>query len=185
MQDMTTRGGHYTALLETIGARGATKLHADEREQLLAVADALLFGDPDSEQGLARALDLITGLQESERWSAESCASTSTAADRSPRGPERGGGARPPITGGSPHGRRAACLERRHRSQIPVTRLLPRDSASGSHGIPIPSRNLLPATSTRCSWSDGCGSAESRRRMMQVLSSGSVGVTAGISPMEQ
>jgi hypothetical protein len=53
MQDMTTRSGHYTALLETMGAPGATKLHADEREQLLAVADALLFGDPDSEQGLA------------------------------------------------------------------------------------------------------------------------------------
>ena len=74
MHEMTTRGGHYTALLETVGARGATKLHADEREQLLAVADALLFGDPDSEQGLARALDLITRLRESERWSAESCA---------------------------------------------------------------------------------------------------------------
>ncbi len=68
----------------------ATKLHADEREELLAVADALLFGDPDGEQGLARALDLITRLRDSERWSAESCASTSTAADRSPRGPDRG-----------------------------------------------------------------------------------------------
>ena len=74
MPEMTARSGHYTALLETIGARGATKLHADEREQLLAVADALLFGDPDSEQELARALDLIARLRESERWSAESCA---------------------------------------------------------------------------------------------------------------
>ena len=46
MPDMTARSGHYTALVETIGARGATKLQADEREQLLAVADALLFGDP-------------------------------------------------------------------------------------------------------------------------------------------
>jgi hypothetical protein len=73
-QEMTTRSGHYTALLETIGARGGTKLHAHEREQLLAVADALLFGDPDSEQGLARALDLIARLRESERWSAQSCA---------------------------------------------------------------------------------------------------------------
>jgi hypothetical protein len=73
-QEMTIRSGHYTALLGTIGARGATKLHADEREQLLAVADALLFGDPDCEQGLARALDLIARLRESERWSAESCA---------------------------------------------------------------------------------------------------------------
>jgi hypothetical protein len=73
-QEMTIRGGHYTALLETIGAHEATKLHADEREQLLAVADALLFGDPDSEQGLAQALDLIARLRESERWSAENCA---------------------------------------------------------------------------------------------------------------
>jgi hypothetical protein len=73
-QEMTTRSGHYTALLETMSAHGATKLHTDEREQLLAVADALLFGDPDSEQGFARALDLIARLRESERWSAESCA---------------------------------------------------------------------------------------------------------------
>ena len=72
-QAMTVRSGHYTALLETIGARGATKLHADEREQLLAVADALLFGDSDSAQGLPQALNLIARLQESERWSAESC----------------------------------------------------------------------------------------------------------------
>jgi hypothetical protein len=37
-----------------VGAREATKLHADEREQLLAVADALLFGDPGSERGSPR-----------------------------------------------------------------------------------------------------------------------------------
>jgi len=73
-QQMTIRSGDYTALLETIGARAATKLHAAEREQLLAVADALLFGDPDSEQRLARALELTARLRESERWSAESCA---------------------------------------------------------------------------------------------------------------
>jgi hypothetical protein len=60
--------------LSSIGAREATKLHADEREQLLAVADALLFGDPDCEQALAWALELIARLRESERWSAESCA---------------------------------------------------------------------------------------------------------------
>jgi hypothetical protein len=74
MDEMTARSGHYTVLVETMGARGATTLHADEREQLLAVADALLFGDPDSEQELARALDLIARLRESERWSAQSCA---------------------------------------------------------------------------------------------------------------
>jgi hypothetical protein len=71
---MTIRSGHYSALLATISARGATKLHADEREQLLAAADALLFGDRDSEQALARALELIARLRESERWSAQSCA---------------------------------------------------------------------------------------------------------------
>jgi hypothetical protein len=74
MDEMTSRSGHYTALVGTMGARGATTLHADEREQLLAVADALLFGDPDSEHGRARALALIAHLQESERWSAQSCA---------------------------------------------------------------------------------------------------------------
>ena len=80
---MTIRSGHYTALLETIGAHGATKLHAAEREQLLAVADALLFDDPDSEQALARALELIARLQRANagrRRAAPSCASTSTAA---------------------------------------------------------------------------------------------------------
>jgi hypothetical protein len=71
---MTTRSGHYTAVLKTMGAHGATKLHTDEREQLLAVADALLFGDPDSEQRLARALELIARLRASERWSTQSCA---------------------------------------------------------------------------------------------------------------
>lgn len=73
MDEMTARSSHYTALVETMDARGATALHADEREQLLAVADALLFGDPDSEQGLARALNLIARLRESDRWSAQSC----------------------------------------------------------------------------------------------------------------
>ena len=56
-----------------MGAHGATKLHADEREQLLGVADTLLFGEPDSEQGGA-ALDLIARLRRSARWSAQNCA---------------------------------------------------------------------------------------------------------------
>jgi hypothetical protein len=72
--EMIIRSSHYTALLEAMRAHGATKLHAAEREQLLAVADALLFGDPDSEHGLAQALDLIARLRDSERWSAENCA---------------------------------------------------------------------------------------------------------------
>jgi hypothetical protein len=51
MDEMTTRGGHYTALVETMGARGATTLHADEREQLLAVADALRLATPTTSTG--------------------------------------------------------------------------------------------------------------------------------------
>jgi hypothetical protein len=50
-----------------MGARRATKLHVDERRQLMADADALLFGDPDSEQPLAEALDLIARLPETNR----------------------------------------------------------------------------------------------------------------------
>jgi len=64
---------HYTALLETIERQGSTKLHAREREQLLAAADALLFGEPDGRSLLRAAEELIESLETSERWSAESC----------------------------------------------------------------------------------------------------------------
>jgi len=70
---MVTRGAHYTALLETIDHRGATKLHATEREQLLEAADALLFGEPDSERTVRWAEVLIADLQTNERWSVETC----------------------------------------------------------------------------------------------------------------
>src|SRR5438046_333917 len=70
---MTARGAHYTALLETIDNQGATKLHAREREQLLEAADALLFGEPENRRLLRSAEDLIESLETSERWSAESC----------------------------------------------------------------------------------------------------------------
>jgi hypothetical protein len=72
-EPMITRGAHYTALLDTMDHRGATKLHAKEREQLLGAADALLFGEPDSESLLRAAEELIESLETSERWSAESC----------------------------------------------------------------------------------------------------------------
>ncbi len=72
-EPMTTRGAHYTALLETMDYHGATKLHAKEREQLVEAADALLFGEPESEQLLRSAETLIESLETSERWSAESC----------------------------------------------------------------------------------------------------------------
>ena len=81
-EPMVTRGAHYTALLDTIGHRGATKLHASEREQLLEAADVLLFGEADSALTVRSAEILIGALQTSERWSVESCdqcASTYTA----------------------------------------------------------------------------------------------------------
>ena len=72
-EPMITRGAHYTALLDTIDHRGATKLDAWERQQLLEAADALLFGEPDSERTVRSAEDLIEALQSSERWSVDSC----------------------------------------------------------------------------------------------------------------
>ncbi len=72
-ETMTTRGAHYTALLEILEHQGAAKLHAKEREQLLEAADALLFGEPESERLVRAAETVIESLETSERWSAESC----------------------------------------------------------------------------------------------------------------
>jgi hypothetical protein len=72
-EPMTTRGAHYTALVAAIDHQGSTKLHAREREQLLEAADALLFGEPENQQLLRAAEDVIESLETSERWSAESC----------------------------------------------------------------------------------------------------------------
>jgi hypothetical protein len=72
-EPMTTRGAHYTALLEIMDHHGAGKLHAKEREQLLAAADALLFGEPEGERFVRAAEAVIESLETSERWSAESC----------------------------------------------------------------------------------------------------------------
>jgi hypothetical protein len=72
-EPMTARGAHYTALLETIDHRGATKLHASERERLLEAADALLFGEPENRRLLRSAEELIESLETSERWPAEGC----------------------------------------------------------------------------------------------------------------
>ena len=71
--EMTARGAHYTALLETIERQGATKLHTAEREQLLEAADALFFGEPENRRLLRSAEELIESLETSERWSAETC----------------------------------------------------------------------------------------------------------------
>jgi hypothetical protein len=72
-EPMITRGAHYTALIEILDHQGAAKLHAGEREQLLEAADALLFGEPESEGRVRSAEALIEALETSERWSAESC----------------------------------------------------------------------------------------------------------------
>ena len=72
-EPMTTRGAHYTALIEIMDHHGGAKLHPGEREQLLEAADALLFGEPESE-GLVRSAEaLIESLETSRRWPAESC----------------------------------------------------------------------------------------------------------------
>ena len=73
-EPMITRGAHYTALLDTIDHRGATKLGAGEREQLLEAADALLFDEPDSESAVRSAEVLIDALGTKERWSVGTCA---------------------------------------------------------------------------------------------------------------
>jgi hypothetical protein len=70
---MTVRGAHYTALLEAIDQQGATKMHATERQQLLAAADGLLFGEPENRKLLRSAEEMIEALETSGRWSAESC----------------------------------------------------------------------------------------------------------------
>jgi hypothetical protein len=72
-EPMTTRGAHYTALLDTIDRQGPAKLHAKERERLLEAADALLFGEPDSQSALRGAEEVIEALETSGRWSDESC----------------------------------------------------------------------------------------------------------------
>jgi hypothetical protein len=72
-EPMISRGAHYTALIEILDHQGAAKLHAGEREQLLEAADALLFGEPESEGRVRSAEVLIESLETSGRWSAESC----------------------------------------------------------------------------------------------------------------
>ena len=72
-ESMVARAAHYTALLDTMDQQGPAKLDAREREQLLGAADALLFGEPDSELTVRSAEVLIEALQSSQRWSVESC----------------------------------------------------------------------------------------------------------------
>jgi hypothetical protein len=72
-EPMVARSAHYTTLLELIDHHGPAKLHPGEREQLLEAADALLFGEPESERQVREAEAQIEALETSGRWSAESC----------------------------------------------------------------------------------------------------------------
>jgi len=72
-EPMVARGAHCMRRLDTNDHKGATKLHAREREQLLEAADVLLFGEPDREETVQSAEVLIEALQTSERWSVDSC----------------------------------------------------------------------------------------------------------------
>jgi hypothetical protein len=72
-QPMIARGAHYTALLDALDQEGAARLHATERERLLEAADALLFGESDSEPMVRSAEVLIEALETGGRWSAQGC----------------------------------------------------------------------------------------------------------------
>ena len=53
-----------------LDARGPALLHADEREQIVDAADALLFNEPDALERRDRSLELLDGLVETARWEA-------------------------------------------------------------------------------------------------------------------
>jgi hypothetical protein len=66
-ESLAARGRSHTLLRELLDAR-ATIVHADEREQLLDAADALLFDEPEAAAKLAAGDEIIDRLVESERW---------------------------------------------------------------------------------------------------------------------
>jgi len=73
-EQMITRSAHYTGLLGAMDSRGATKLRREERELLLAAADALLFDEVTAAVALDAALRLIRHLEDCDRWSASGAA---------------------------------------------------------------------------------------------------------------
>lgn len=70
---MESRTAHYTALVETVDRRGATRLRAAERVQVMGAADALLFNEIESERLVRGAEAVIESLEVNDRWSAECC----------------------------------------------------------------------------------------------------------------
>lgn len=69
---LAARGQAYTQMLEIMKRRGPTALHSAERDQILDTADALLFDEPQAQEKLVEAGELIARLVESDRWSEES-----------------------------------------------------------------------------------------------------------------
>jgi hypothetical protein len=67
-EDLVRRGRAHTRLRELLDARGPAVLHANEREQLVDAADALLFGEEDALERRDAALDLLDDLVDSDRW---------------------------------------------------------------------------------------------------------------------
>ena len=67
-EDLARRGRAHTRLRELLSARGPAMLHADERDQLVDAADALLFAETDAPERRDAALDLLDELVESGRW---------------------------------------------------------------------------------------------------------------------
>lgn len=73
VRPMESRSAHYTALVETVDHRGATKLAAAQRAEVLGAADALLFNETDSELLVRGAEAVIESLEVNDRWPAECC----------------------------------------------------------------------------------------------------------------
>jgi hypothetical protein len=61
------RGRSHTQLRQLLDARESL-LHGHERETLLDAADALLFCEPDADQKLAAAHDVLDHLVDTGRW---------------------------------------------------------------------------------------------------------------------
>ena len=67
-EDLVRRGRAHTRLRELLDARGSAVLHANEREQLVDAADALLFNEEDALERRDAALDVLDDLVDSGRW---------------------------------------------------------------------------------------------------------------------
>ena len=67
-EDLARRGRAHTRLRELLDSRDPAVMQANEREQLVDAADALLFNEEDALERRDAALDLLDDLVESGRW---------------------------------------------------------------------------------------------------------------------